>query len=101
VKDEFNRNQIMNMWLQVYGLKVDEATHKPSATVETLITRNGREVKKIVDQATELSGAASQLTLTKTVSLSDFEPGDYSIQVRITDNLTKGQFTRPGKFKVR
>jgi hypothetical protein len=101
VKDEFNRTQSMNLWLQVYGLKVDEATHKPSATVETLITRNGREVKKIVDEATELSGAASQLTLTKTVSLAEFEPGDYSIQVRITDNLTKGQFTRPGKFKVR
>src|SRR5215475_8726727 len=51
VKEEFKRDQSLNYWLQVYSLKVDEATHKPSATVETLITRGGKEVKRIVEDA--------------------------------------------------
>jgi len=103
VKSEFKRDQNLNMWLQVYSLKVDEATHKPSATVETLITRNGKEFKKMTESATELSGAAQQMTLTKSVPLSDFEPGEYSVQIKVTDNLTKEVISSPGKttFKVR
>jgi len=102
VKDEFRRDQKLNYWLQVYSLKVDESSHKPSATVETLITHNGKEVKKIVENATELSTAGAQMTVMKSIPLSDFEPGDYSIQVKVTDNLTNEVTTSPGKttFKV-
>jgi hypothetical protein len=101
VRQEFRRDQDLNLWLQVYGLKVDEATHKPSATVETLITRDGKEVKKLTETATDLSGAAQQMTLMKDLSLADFDPGDYAIQVKITDNLTKELIAQTGKFKVR
>ena len=66
-----------------------------------LITRNGQEVKKTVEQASELSNAAAQMTLEKAVPLSDFEPGEYSIQVKVTDNLTKDIIAAPGKFTVR
>jgi len=102
VKDEFRRDSNLNYWLQVYSLKVDESTHKPSATVETLITRGGKEVKRIVENASDLSNAAQQMTLTKSLPLKDFEPGDYTIQVKVTDNLTKDVIASPGKttFKV-
>jgi GWxTD domain-containing protein len=103
VNDEFKRDESLDYWLQVYSLKVDEATHKPSATVETLITRGGKEVKRIVENASDLSGAAQQMTLIKKLPLKDFDPGDYTIQVKVTDNLTKDVVASPGKttFKVR
>jgi hypothetical protein len=101
VKDEFQQSQNLNYWVQVYGLKVDEATKKPSATIETLITRNGREVKKLVEEASELSGAAQQMTVTKSLPLADLEPGEYSIQVKITDNLANALIAKTGKFAVR
>src|SRR5205809_3526020 len=101
VKDDFKRDKNLNVWFQVYNLKLDEATHKPSATVEMLITRNGQEVKKMVEQASELSNAAAQMTLEKAVPLSEFEPGEYAIQVKVTDNLTKDIIAAPGKFTVR
>jgi len=102
VSDEFKRDQDLHYWLQVYSLKVDEATHKPSATVETLITRGGKEVKRIVENASDISGAAQQMTLMKALPLKDFEPGEYTIQVKVTDNLTKDVVASPGKttFKV-
>jgi GWxTD domain-containing protein len=103
VTNEFQRDQDLNLWAQVYSLKVDEGTHKPSATIETLITRGGSVVKKLTEQTSELSGAAEQMTLTQSVPLNDFQPGDYVVQVTVTDNLTKEVITSPGKttFKVR
>ncbi len=101
VSDEFKREKTMNVWFQVYNLKLDEATHKPSATVEMLITKNDQQVKKIVEQSSELSSAAAQMTLSQAVPLSDFEPGEYKILVKITDNLTKDVIASTGKFAVR
>src|SRR5947207_10377993 len=101
VNDDFRHDRSLNLWFQVYNLKLDDASKKPSATVETLITKNGREVKKDVEQASELSNAAAQMTLSKTVSLKDFEPGEYSVQVKVTDNFTKDVIASAEKFTVR
>ncbi len=101
VNDDFRHDRSLSLWFQVYNLKLDEASKKPSATVETLITKNGREVKRDVEQASELSNAAAQMTLSKTVSLKDFEPGEYSVQVKVTDNLTKDVIASAEKFTVR
>ena len=101
VKDEFKKDRSMNVWFQVYNLKLDEATHRPSATVEMLITRNGQEVKKTVEQSSELSSAAAQMTLSQAIALGDFEPGEYSLQVKVTDNLTKEITASTEKFAVR
>jgi hypothetical protein len=101
VKEEFKRDRQLNLWFQVYNLKLDEATHKPSATVETLISRNGQEVQKNVEQANELSSAAAQMTLAKSLPLKDFEPGEYTVQIKVTDNLTKEIIASTEKFDVR
>jgi len=101
VNDDFRKDRILNLWFQVYNLKLDEGTKKPSATVETLITKNGREVKREIEEASELSNAAAQMTLSKTVPLKDFEPGEYSVQVKVTDNLTKDVIASAEKFTVR
>jgi GWxTD domain-containing protein len=101
VNDDFRHDRPLNLWFQVYNLKVDESTRKPSATVETLITKNGKEVKKEVEQASELSNAAAQMTLSKSIALKDFEPGEYSVQVKVTDNLTKDVIASAEKFTVR
>ena len=100
VNQEFFQNQELKYWIQVYNLQIDENTLKPSATVETLITRDGEQVRKIVEDTAELSGAAQQMTLQKTLALTDFEPGEYSLQVRITDNLAGEITSQSSKFVV-
>jgi GWxTD domain-containing protein len=101
VREEFKRDRDLNLWFQVYNLKLDEGTHKPSATVETLISRNGQEVKRSIEQANELSSAAAQMTLEKSLPLKEFEPGEYTVQVKVTDNLTKEIIASSQKFAVR
>jgi GWxTD domain-containing protein len=96
-----DRDKNVNLWFQVYNLNLDEATKKPSATLEMVITKNNQEVKKIVEQSTELANAAAQMTVIKTFPTSDFEPGQYGVQVRVTDNLTKEVIAGKDTFVVR
>jgi hypothetical protein len=103
VSGEFvrTRDEDLKLWFQVYNLKLDEATKKPSATVEMVFTKNNQEVKRIVEQSTELSNAAAQMTIVQSLPLSDFEPGQYSVQVKVTDNLTKDVIASKDNFIVR
>jgi 5-hydroxyisourate hydrolase-like protein (transthyretin family) len=82
-------------------LKLDEATKKPSATVEMVFTKNNQEVKRVVEESSELANAAAQMTVVKALPLSDFEPGQYSVQVKVTDNLTKDVIATKDNFTVR
>jgi len=41
------------------------------------------------------------MTVIKTLPLSDFEPGQYSVQVKITDNLTKDVMLAKDNFTIR
>jgi hypothetical protein len=95
------RDKDVNIWFQVYNLKLDEATKKPSATVEMIITRNNQEVKRTTEQSSQLANAASQMTVIKSMPVTDFEPGVYAIQVKVTDNLTKDVQAGSDKFTIR
>src|SRR5262245_56400012 len=103
VDSEFlrSRDKEVNLWFQVYNLKLDEATRKPSASVEMVFTKNNQEIKKIVEQSSEFSNAAAQMTIIKSLPLSDFEPGQYSVQIRVIDNLTKDVIASKDNFTVR
>jgi hypothetical protein len=41
------------------------------------------------------------MTVVQSLSLSDFEPGQYSVQVKVTDNLTKDVIASRDNFTVR
>jgi GWxTD domain-containing protein len=98
---ERSRDKELKMWFQVYNLKLDEGTRKPSATVEMVFTKNNQEVKRIVEQSSEFANAAAQMTVIKSLPLSDFDPGQYSVQVKVTDNLTKDVIASRDNFTVR
>ena len=101
VNKEFRRDQDMNVFLQVYGLKLDEKTHKPLVSSEILITRDGQEVKKLTEEVTDVAGAAAQMNFVKKIAMNEFEPGEYAIQVKITDNLSQTPLVSADKFTVR
>jgi hypothetical protein len=102
VGQEFRVGDDFNYWLQVYNLTLDENTNRPSATIETLILRDGVQIDKIVETTEELSSAGQQVTIHETFMLDGYEPGEYSLQLRIIDNLG-GNVTAPTaeRFVVR
>jgi GWxTD domain-containing protein len=102
VRNEFQREQDMNVFLQIYGLKLDEKVpHKPAVTIEVLITRDGQQVKKIVEEGSELANAAQQMNFVKKIAMNEFEPGAYKIQVKVRDTLADAVLESTGSFIVR
>jgi mono/diheme cytochrome c family protein len=100
VSGAFRSNENLNVWQEIYGLTVDQATRKPSATFEMRISQNKQEIRKLTSNATELLGPMQQMTFTNSVPLGNFAPGPYDVQLKVTDNLAKVSFVTVTSFSV-
>ncbi len=98
----FKRNQKVNFWMQVYNLGVDEKTHKASATVEYDIVNAGtnKPVVHTVESTEKMGNVGDQLTLQKTISAANLEPGLYRIQIKVNDNVSKQTVDPAATFAV-
>jgi GWxTD domain-containing protein len=86
-----DKDEKLAFWMQVYNLGVDEKTHKPSATFEYDITNVA--TNKAVVQKTEstdtMGNVSDQVTLQKSISPSNLQPGVYKMQIKVSDNVSK------------
>jgi GWxTD domain-containing protein len=87
----FKRNQKLNFWMQVYNLGVDDKTHKPSATVEYNVVNaaTNKAVVHTMESTDQMGNVGDQVTLQKTLSAANLEPGVYRIQIKVNDNISK------------
>jgi len=92
---EFKQDQTLGIYMQVYNVGIDQATLRPSADIEYLISQKGKEVMRIKEDGK--SGFSSinsqQMTLARLVPLKDFKPGFYDVQVTIKDNVLNQTIT--------
>src|SRR5271169_3105366 len=97
----FKRNQKLNFWMQVYNLSVDEKTHKPSATFEYNVTdANNKAVIHTVESTDTMGNVGDQVTLQKTLSAANLQPGLYKIVIKVNDNLSKQMVDPSATFAV-
>jgi len=97
----FKRNQKLNFWMQVYNLSVDEKTHKPSATIEYNVTDvNNKPVIHTVESTDTMGNVGDQVTLQKTLSAANLQPGLYKIEIKVNDNLSKQTVDPTATFAV-
>ena len=98
----FKRNQKVNFWMQVYNLGTDEKTHKPSATFEydVVDTASNKPVIHTVDSTDKMGNVGDQVTLQKTLSAANLNPGTYRIQIKVNDNISKQTVDPSATFAV-
>jgi len=97
----FKRNQKLNFWMQVYNLSVDEKTHKPSATIEYNVTdANNKPIIHTVESTDTMGNVGDQVTLQKTLSASNLQPGLYKIEIKVNDKLSKQTVDPTATFAV-
>ena len=97
----FKRNQKLNFWMQVYNLSVDEKTHKPSATVEYNVTdANNKAVIHTIESTDTMGNIGDQVTLQKTLSAANLQPGIYKIEIKVNDKLSKQSVDPTATFAV-
>jgi GWxTD domain-containing protein len=98
----FKRNQKLNFWMQVYNLSVDNKTHKPSATVEYDVVNvsTNKPVIHTVESTEQMGNVGDQVTLEKTLSAANLEPGTYRLQIKVNDNISKQTVDPTAMFAV-
>jgi GWxTD domain-containing protein len=101
--DVFKHDEKMGIYLKVYNLGADQATHKPVGTVEYELVRSGSN-EKIFDFTEDLNeipdASASQLTIEKFLPLKSLLPGQYTLRMKITDKNRNQTLTPSAPFTV-
>jgi GWxTD domain-containing protein len=102
VPPKFTRAQSLDFWMQVYNLGIDEKTKQNDATIEYKITNvgNSKPVLDASESTTKVSPNAEQLTLEKSLPLASLQPGQYQLNIKVNDTVTKQQTEETAKFSV-
>jgi GWxTD domain-containing protein len=97
VSENFKRDEKLGIYFQVYNLEQDGVTHKPNGTIEYEIKKNGSDkpVFSFSEPVDKLAGSGTQITVERILSLKDFEPGSYTLKMKVTDK-TRNQVLTPG-----
>jgi GWxTD domain-containing protein len=95
VNKVFNRDQDLGIYMQVYNLTQDPKTHKPSGQIEYDLSRDGKSVFNKTEPA-----QTAQVTIEKKLPLKSLEPGQYTLQVKVTDNISKQSVVQPATFQL-
>lgn len=96
----FSRNQQLGAYLQIYNLGLDPATQKPSLNVQYQILKDGKPIVEEAD-APQFAHASVEFTLNKRFPLQSLQPGRYTLQIKVTDNLRRETITLTTSFVVR
>jgi hypothetical protein len=88
----FRRGALVGYGLYVYGARLDSATQRPRLTTELRLFRDGKPVFAGKPLAFDASGQADASRLVAGGSFrlgTDLPPGDYVLQMVITDSLAE------------
>jgi len=69
--------------------------------VEYNIAKDGKNILDQPEDTSKWTNAGSQVTLQKNMNLSPLQPGKYSVQIKVTDNLKKETISQTQPFEVR
>lgn len=101
VSQRFKPEQSLGVYLQAYNVQIDQAQLKPKVNVEYIIMKQGKEIWRMKEDGkiptVDLDGNGQQITLGRMIPLKGFEPGDYEIMARITDEVAQ-QTIEPKAF---
>ncbi len=100
VNQTFTRDQNLGIYMQVYNLGVDPQTHRPSAQIQYEISKGGKDILNQSEELGKSQNAAQQLTLQKKMPLRSLEPGRYTVQIKVTDNVKKQTIAPTSTFEL-
>jgi len=102
VGETFRRHEKMGIYMKLYNFQPDEQSGKPKGEIVYEIVRDSdnKPVLEFVEDAAALEGSASQATIEKLLPLANFEPGKYTLKVKVVDKLKNASLTQSAQFTV-
>ncbi len=100
--ETFSRDEKLGIYVQLYNFEQDEATRKPSGSIEYEIVKTGSNEKVLdyTEDVAALKGSATQLTVEKLLPLKTFAPGSYTLRMKVTDKVRNQTLTPTATFTV-
>jgi GWxTD domain-containing protein len=98
---EFNSNEKLGIYMQVYNLKPDEKTHKSSANFVYTVRKGDQQVMQFKETSEEMKQTGEQVTIERLLPLGTLTPGKYSLEVVATDGLSNKTITKSADFVIK
>ena len=101
--DSFRRDEKLGIYFQIYNFIPDEKTQKPDGVIEYQVTKDGSN-EKIFDFSEDVNtivgSSAQQVTIEKLLPLKDFQPGQYTLKLKVVDKKRKEVLSQSATFTV-
>ncbi len=103
VKSEYRVGDNLVPYIQIYNVAIDQTTNEPSLDVTFRIKKDG----KIVEEFQDTAGNSIQLfsgervVILGKIPLISIDPGKYSLEIAVQDNITRRSIVTSADFKVR
>ena len=102
LSESFTREEKLGIYMQLYNFEQDEATHKASGSIDYEIVKSGsnQKVFEFSEDVSGLQGSATQFTVEKLLPLKSFEPGSYTLRMKVVDKIRNQTLTPTATFTV-
>jgi GWxTD domain-containing protein len=96
----FSSSDKLGIYLQLYNLKLDQASHKTKVSVAYRITQNLQEVWREVETPDGVHQGGEELTLQRFLPVSTLGPGHYTAEITAIDLVSNQTVVRTSDFTV-
>jgi GWxTD domain-containing protein len=94
----FTKDDAVTLLGFIYNPKIDEATGKPSTTASFTILKEGKAVARGEEVSYDTPGAGPSVG---PVPLTNYQPGKYTAQLKVRDNVAKKDYSQEATFEVK
>jgi GWxTD domain-containing protein len=100
VSGSYHRGSPVGVYMQIYNAGVDQTTLRPSVDVDYVLTKDGKEIAKQVEDWRGNSDAGQRLTLARLLDSRSLTPGDYALEVHVKDRVSGQALVQSAKFTI-
>ena len=100
ISARFHRGAPIGIYLQIYNAGIDQTTLRPSAQVEYTLFRDGKQIQKQTEDWRNTKMTGDRLNLSRLLASDALTPGNYAIEVRVSDQVSGQSLVRKESFTV-
>jgi GWxTD domain-containing protein len=103
LEGDFTTAERMGIYMQVYNLKPDDATHKSNATFQFTVKKGNEPVPgmQFKETSEDMKQTGQQVTIERYLPLATLPPGKYTLEVNATDTHSNQTISRTADFTVK